>query len=362
MKSAENDSGNQSQAEIDDTGAPGHADFPHADAPQAPTAAPQAHAHAHARQAPSAAPQTHAHTGHDHGVRPDADVRYLRIALGLILAFMVGEIVVAVLSDSLALIADAGHMLTDAGAIVAALWTLHLAGRPATTDMTYGYRRAEVLSAALNGITLVAVGAVILVEAVHRLVHPAAVHGTALVIVAAVGVVVNLAATVAIGRANRARMDIAGAFAHLVTDVYAFVGTLVAGIVILTTGFTRADSIASLIVVALMARAAWPLLRVAGRILLEGAPEGVDLDSVRRHILELPGVAAVHDLHAWVVTSDLPAVSAHVVISDDCFASGASARLLDMLQSCLAGHFDVGHSTFQLEAAGHTDHEPAFHD
>ncbi len=292
----------------------------------------------------------------------DADVRYLEVALGLILAFMVGEVVVAVLSRSLALIADAGHMLTDAGAIVAALWALRLARRPATTGMTYGYRRAEVLSAALNGVTLVAVGAVILVEAVHRLVHPAHVHGTALVVVAAVGVVVNLAATLAVGRANRSRLDVAGAFAHLVTDVYAFAGTLVAGVVIVTTRFERADSIASLVVVALMARAAWPLLRAAGRILLEGAPEGVDLDAVRAHILQLPEVAAVHDLHAWVVTSDLPAVSAHVVISEDCFASGAAPRLLDQLQSCLAGHFDVEHSTFQLEAAGHVDHEPAFHD
>ena len=293
---------------------------------------------------------------------PGADGRYLTAALVLIVAFMIGELTAAFLSHSLALIADAGHMLTDAAAVGAALWTVHLARRPPTTGMTFGYRRAEVLSAALNGVTLFAVGAVILVEAVHRLVHPAAIRGTALLVVAAVGVVVNLAATVAVGRANRDRLDVAGAFAHLVTDVWAFIGTLVAGIVIVTTGFERADSIASLVVVALMARAAWPLLRSAGRILLEGAPEGVDLEAVRHHILELPGVSAVHDLHAWVVTSDLPAVSAHVVVSDACFASGAAAQLLDELQSCLAGHFDVGHSTFQLEADGHTDHESSFHD
>jgi cobalt-zinc-cadmium efflux system protein len=316
------------------------------------------HSHGHSAHGHSA----HGHSAHDHGVNPDADGRYLTIALILISAFMVVEVVAAFLGHSLVLIADAGHMLTDAAAVGAALWTVRLAGRPATTGMTFGYRRAEVLSAALNGITLFAVGAVILVEAVHRLVHPASVHGSALVAVAAIGVVVNVAATMAVGRANRARLDVAGAFAHLITDVWAFVGTLVAGLVILTTHFQRADSIASLIVVALMARAAWPLLRSAGRILLEAAPEGVDLEVVRRHLLELPEVAAVHDLHAWVVTSDLPAVSAHVVVSDACFASGSAPQLLDQLQSCLEGHFDVGHSTFQLEAAGHADHESAFHD
>ena len=239
---------------------------------------------------------------------------------------MVIEVVVAIFSHSLALIADAGHMLTDAGAVAGARWTVHLARRAPTAGMTFGFRRAEVLSAAVNGVTLFAVGAVILVEAVQRLVHPAAVHGVALLVVATIGVVVNAAATVAVGRANRGRMDVAGAFAHLVTDVYAFVGTLVAGIIIVTTGFERADSIASLVVVLLMARAAWPLLRNAGRILLEGAPEGVDLEAVRRHILQLPEVTAVHDLHAWVVTSDLPALSAHVVVTDSCFSSGAAPR------------------------------------
>jgi cobalt-zinc-cadmium efflux system protein len=302
------------------------------------------------------------HAGHDHGVDRDADARYLTVALVVILTFMVGEVVVAVLSHSLVLLADAGHMLTDAGAIGAALWTVHLVRRPATDAMTYGLQRAEVLSAALNGVTLVAVGLVILVEAVERLVHPAVVHGVPLLVVAAVGVGVNVAATVAVGRANRSRLDVAGAFAHLVTDIWAFAGTLVAGAVIVVTGFQRADSIASLLVVGLLGRAAWPLLRSAGRILLEGTPEGVDLEVVRRHILDLPDVRAVHDLHAWVVTSDLPAVSAHVVVGDDCFASGAAPRLLDDLQSCLAGHFDVEHSTFQLEPAGHLDHEPVCHD
>jgi cobalt-zinc-cadmium efflux system protein len=338
MKSAESDSGNHSQG-----------------------AAPRGQG-GHRRRQDGHTHDGHTHDGHTHSANPEADGRYLAVALALILAFMVVEVVVALLSHSLALIADAGHMLTDAAAVAAALWTVHLARRPATAGMTFGYRRAEVLSAALNGVTLVAVGLLILIEAVHRLVHPTMVHGAALVVVAAIGVVVNVAATVAVGRANLSRLDVAGAFAHLVTDIWAFAGTLIAGIIILATGFERADSIASIIVVGLMARAAWPLLRSAGRILLEAAPEGVDLEAVRRHILELPGVTAVHDLHAWVVTSDLPAVSAHVVVSEACFASGSAPRLLDSLQSCLEGHFDVGHSTFQLEAAGHVDHESATHD
>jgi cobalt-zinc-cadmium efflux system protein len=304
----------------------------------------------------------HHHPGDDHAIDRDADARYLAIALGLILAFMVGEVVVAIFSHSLALLADAGHMLTDAGAIALSLYTVRLLRRPASNAMTFGWRRAEILSAAFNGFTLLAVGVAILIEAVRRLVHPAAVHGVSLLVVAAVGVVVNLAATLVIKRASQGRLDIAGAVAHLVTDVWAFAGTFVAGLVIVVTGFDRADPIASILVVGIMARAGWPLLRSAGRILLEGTPEGVDLDVVRDHLLELPHVQAVHDLHAWVVASDLPAVSAHVVVSDETFADGGAPRVLDQLQACLAGHFDVEHSTFQLEIAGHADHEPICHD
>ncbi|MBV9660964.1 MAG: cation diffusion facilitator family transporter, partial [Acidimicrobiales bacterium] len=155
---------------------------------------------------------------------------------------------------------------------------------------------------------------------------------------------------------------VAGAFAHLVTDLWAFAGTAAAAVVVITTGLQRADAIASLLVVGLMVHAAWGLLRASGRILLEAAPEDVDLQEVRDHILELPEVTSVHDLHAWVVTSDLPAVSAHVVIADACFANGMAPQVLDQLQACLAGHFDVEHSTFQLEPAGHVDHESPQHE
>jgi cobalt-zinc-cadmium efflux system protein len=300
------------------------------------------------------------HRGHDGG--RVADARYLLSALALIVAFMVGEIAAAALAGSLALFADAGHMLTDAGALGASWWAARLADRPAGGRMTFGLKRAEIISAAVNGVALAVVGAVILVTAADRLVHPVSVHGGVMTIVAAVGVAVNLVAATILARANRDRLNIAGAMAHLVTDLWAFVGTATAGLVILFAGFDRADPIASLVVVGLMARAAWSLLGRSGRILLEAAPEDFDLDDVRSHILRLPQVSAVHDLHAWVVTSDLPAVSAHVVVSDACFADGSAPQVLDALQDCLAGHFDVEHSTFQLEPASHVEHEAHQHD
>lgn len=242
------------------------------------------------------------------------------------------------------------------------MWALHLAERPAAGGMTFGFKRAETLSAAANGVTLAAVGVLLFATAISRLVHPITVHGGPVTGVAAAGVVVNVAATAILARANRRRLNIAGAFAHLVTDLWAFVGTLAAGIVIITTGFDRADPIASLVIVALMGRAAYALLRASGRILLEAAPDDMDLAMLRSHLLGLPEVAAVHDLHVWVLNSDLPAVSAHVVVDDRCFADGSAPRLLDQLQACLAGHFDVEHSTFQLEPSGHVDHESPQHD
>jgi cobalt-zinc-cadmium efflux system protein len=299
---------------------------------------------------------------HHHEIGIDHDARYLIAALVLIVGFMIGEVITAFVASSLALLADAGHMLTDAGALGASLWAARLALRPPTRGMTFGFKRAEILSAAFNGITLAVTGAVILVIAIDRLIHPVHVRGLLVTVVAAVGVVVNLAATAILARANRERLNIAGAFAHLITDLWAFVGTVVAGIVITVTGFDRADPIASLVVVALMARASWRLLHAAGRILLEAAPEDMDLDEVRSHLLEVPEVTAVHDLHLWVVTSDLPAISAHVVIADGCFDNGRAPQVLDQLQACLAGHFDVEHSTFQLEPASHVEHEVHQHD
>jgi len=299
--------------------------------------------------------------GHDHGVSADADRRYLLSALVLLVAFMVTEVVVAFVSGSLALLSDAGHMLSDVGAIGASLWAISLAARPAAGAWTFGWKRAEILSAAGNGITLLVVSAVVAFEAIRRLIHPPAVAGGLVLVVALVGVVVNIAAAAMLARANRSSLNVEGAYQHILTDLYGFIGTVVAALVILTTGYTRADAIASLVVVALMLKAAWGLLRDSGRVLLEAAPEGIDLTSVRRHLLEADHVHDVHDLHVWTVTSSLPTLSAHVVIDDSCFADGHAPQLLDELQSCLSGHFDVEHSTFQLETAGHAAHEPGTH-
>jgi cobalt-zinc-cadmium efflux system protein len=313
------------------------------------------HGHAHGVNA------DHAHADHAHGVSADADRRYLLIALVLLAAFMLAEVIVAVLSGSLALLSDAGHMLSDVGAIGAALWAIRLAARPAAGAWTFGWKRAEILSAAGNGITLLVVSGIVAVEAITRLIHPPRVDGGPVVVVATAGIAVNIAAAWVLARANRSSLNVQGAFRHVLTDLYGFIGTVIAGIVILATGWTRADAIASLIVVGLMLKAAWELLGASGRILLEAAPETMDLDDVRAHLLATEHVRDLHDLHAWTVTSSLPALSAHIVIDDACFTEGCVPRLLDQLQACLAGHFDVEHSTFQLEAAAHASHEPGTH-
>ena len=299
--------------------------------------------------------------GGSHGVGAGSDRKYLLIALALLGAFMLAEVITAVLSGSLALLADAGHMLADVGAIGGALWAIRLAARPAAGSWTFGWKRAEILSAAGNGVTLLVVSGIVAVEAVSRLIWPPRVDGGPVIAVAAAGIVVNIVVVWVLARADRSSLNVQGAFRHVLTDLYGFIGTLIAGIIIVTTGFTRADAIASLIVVVLMVKAAWELLRDSGRILLEAAPEGMDLEQVRAHLTGVPHVLAMHDLHAWTVTSGLPALSAHVVIEDDCFNDGHAPQLLDQLQSCLADHFIVEHSTFQLEAAAHASHEPGTH-
>lgn len=302
---------------------------------------------------------THQHDKtHSHGAAPDANTRLLSIALALIVGFLLVEVVVAIISGSLALLSDAGHMLTDAAALAGSLVAIRLAARPSSSRWTFGLKRAEILSAAVNGVTLVVISGIVAVEAIRRLLDPPKVEGGPVLVVALLGVVVNLVAVWVLAKANRQSLNVEGSFQHILTDLYGFIATVIAGIVILFTGITRADSIASLIVVILMLHAAWGLLKDSGRILLEGTPEGVDLDAIRGHLLEPDHVLAIHDLHAWTVTSDLPALSAHVTLTDECFQDGHAPRVLDELQACLVGHFDVEHSTFQLEPAGHTAHEP----
>jgi cobalt-zinc-cadmium efflux system protein len=304
---------------------------------------------------------THPGGGHQHGMTPDADRRYLIIALALLVAFLLTEVVVALLSGSLALLSDAGHMLSDVGAIGASLWAMSLAARPAAGAWTFGWKRAEILSAAGNGITLLVVSGIVAFEAIRRLIHAPAVDGAPVLVVALVGVAVNIVAAWVLAKANRSSLNVEGAYQHILTDLYGFIGTVIAAIVILSTGYARADAIASLLVVALMLKAAWGLLRDSGRVLLEAAPDSIDLTDIRAHLLSTDHVHDVHDLHVWTVTSNLSTLSAHVVIDDSCFNDGHAPRILDDLQGCLVGHFDVEHSTFQLEPASHAIHEPGTH-
>lgn len=301
------------------------------------------------------------HHGHDHRPARDADRRWLSAALVVLLAFMLGEVVVAVASGSLALLADAGHMLTDVGALAGALWAARLASRPARGRWTFGWQRAEIVSAALNGITLLVVSGVILVESVRRLIVRPDVSGGPMVITALVGCAVNLVAARLMARADRRSLNVDGAYRHVLTDLYGFAATAVAGALILATGWARADAVASLVVVVLMVQAAWGLLRESGLVLLEAAPGSVDIDEVRRHLLETAHIIDVHDLHVWTVTSGLPTLSAHLIVEDRCFSDGQAPQVLDRVQECLHGHFDVEHSTFQLEPRSHQAHEPGVH-
>jgi cobalt-zinc-cadmium efflux system protein len=269
------------------------------------------------------------------------------VALGLIVGFMAVEVLAGIMAHSLALLSDAAHMLTDAGAIGLSLVAIRLAERPATGTMTYGFKRVEVLSALINGAVLLVLGLVIAYEAVRRLLEPPAVAGGTVLVVALVGVAVNLAATRTLARANRESMNVEGAFQHIVTDLAAFAAAAVAGAVILTTGFERADGIASLIVAAIMVRAAYGLLKGSGRVFLEAAPAGVDVGAIARAIASSAAVVEVRDLHVWEITSGFPALSAHVRVGrgDDCHA----AR--ERLERMLAERYEIEHTTLQVEHA-----------
>jgi cobalt-zinc-cadmium efflux system protein len=286
---------------------------------------------------------------HHHGVSPAADRRWLAVALGILVAFMAVEVVAGVLADSLALLSDAAHMLTDAGAVALALIAARLAARPAGGRFTFGLGRAEILSAQGNGATLLVLAGVIAVEAIRRLWSAPEVDGEVVVVVGLVGACVNVAAAAALGRAERRSLNVEGARAHVLTDLYASLAAAAAGVVVLATDFYRADAIASLMVAALMLLSGWRLLRDAGRVLLEGAPEGVDPQAVGNALAAQPGVVEVHDLHVWEVTSGFPALAAHVLVQpgDDCHAVRRT------LQTMVGERFGIEHVTLQV------DHAPA---
>jgi cobalt-zinc-cadmium efflux system protein len=261
---------------------------------------------------------------------------------------MVVEVVAGILAGSLALLSDAAHMLTDAAAIGLSLVAARLAARPARGAMTYGLGRAEILSAQANGVTLLVLAAFVAYEGVRRLVSPPDVEGLLVLVVALAGIVVNLAAAWVLGRAERRSLNVEGSFQHVVTDLYAFIGTVIAACVILATGFDRADPIVSLAIAGLMIRSGSRLVRASGRVFLEAAPEGIDPDAIGRALAGQAGVVEVHDLHVWEVTSGFPALSAHVLVGrdTDCHA----ARLT--LETLLHDSFEIQHTTLQVDHEG----------
>jgi cobalt-zinc-cadmium efflux system protein len=283
--------------------------------------------------------------GHSHDHSRVRDRRFLAIALALIASLMAGEVVAGILAGSLALLADAGHMLTDAAALAAALVASSLATRPARGPWTFGLGRAEILAAQANGITLLLVAIWIVYGAARRLADPPEVHGGIVLVVALAGVAVNLAATFVLHRADQSSLNVRGAFLHVATDLAAFAGTALAGALVLTTGWDRFDPIAGLLVAALMVRSSWSLLGASGRIFMEGSPAGIDPDVVARTLASDPDVVGVHDLHVWAVTSGFPALAAHVLVSPDADCHAARRRLQRLLEDA----YHLHHVTLQVD-------------
>ena len=304
--------------------------------------------------------------GHDHAHAPVTTAggqrRRLLFVLVLTLAVMSVEIVGGLVSGSLALLADAGHMATDAAAVALALGAVALAQRPARGRRTFGWQRVEILAAVANGLLLLLVAGYVLAEAVARIGEPPAIESGLMLVVATVGLVVNLVSLAVLHRGRADSLNVRGAYLEVLADAFGSVAVIVAAVVILTTGWTPADIVASAVIGVLVVPRAWRLLREALDVLLEAAPKGVDLDDVRAHMLGVDGVVGVHDLHAWTITSGLPVLSAHVVVTDAAMADGHAGRVLDTLCECLGQHFDMEHCTFQLETPAHAGHEAPVHD
>jgi cobalt-zinc-cadmium efflux system protein len=284
---------------------------------------------------------------HPHPGAASATGGRLAIALALIATLMCGEVIAGVVGHSLALLSDAAHMLTDAGAIALSLVAARLARRPARGAMTYGFRRVEVLAAQANGVTLLVLALLILYEAIRRLVTPPHVHAALVLGVALAGACVNLAATMTLAGADRRSINVEGSFQHVLSDLYAFIGTAIAAAVILASGFERADPIASLLVAGLMLRSAYRLLVASARMFLEAAPSGVDPEAVGQTLAAVPGIVEIHDLHVWEVTSGFPALSAHVLVEPDGDCHGARRDLAKLL----ADRWGITHSTLQVDHA-----------
>ncbi|HTZ23940.1 MAG TPA: cation diffusion facilitator family transporter [Streptosporangiaceae bacterium] len=302
-------------------------------------------------------------TGHSHGVTATGRHRQtLIIVLALTTLVAVAEVIGAVITGSLVLFADAAHMAADAAGLGLSLLAAFVAARPATDRRTFGYARAEILAAMANSVLLLAMAGFILYEAVRRLVSPADVGSGLLIVFGVIALAANAVSLVLLRQGQAESLNLRGAFLEVASDTLGAAAVIVTGVIIATTGFTRADPIASLAVGLLILPRTWRLLRETVDVLLEASPRGMDLNEVRQHMTTLNGVRDVHELHAWTITSGLPVLSAHVVVDPEYFDDGRCARMLDRLQDCLRGHFDVEHSTFQLEPAGHASHEHPMHE
>ncbi|GAA3762059.1 cation diffusion facilitator family transporter [Microbacterium kribbense] len=293
------------------------------------------------------------------GIRGADNRRLLAISLCLTAIVMIVQIVGAALSGSLALLADAAHMFTDAAALVIALVASIVAARPANARRTFGYQRAEVFGALVNGVILIVLSVWVAVAGVLRLVHAAEVEvaGGIMLVVAVIGLCANAVAMWLLSAAQRHSLNVRGAYLEVMGDLIGSAAVIVAAVIIITTGWAPADAIASLLIAAMIVPRALGLLREVVSVLGESVPAGMHVEVIRDHILSTPGVRDVHDVHVWQLTRGAPVFSAHVVVDDDVLHGGAAGDILNRLQGCLADHFDVDHSTFQIEPAGHTDHD-----
>ncbi|MET0736248.1 MAG: cation diffusion facilitator family transporter [Microbacterium sp.] len=299
---------------------------------------------------------------HDHapaGIRGASSRRLLAISLAITSVVMVVQVVGAILTGSLALLADAAHMFTDAAALVIALVASIVAARPANDRNTFGYQRAEVFGALVNGVILIALSGWVAVEGIRRLLDPGEVEvaGGLMLVVAIVGLIANAAAMWLLSAAQRHSINVRGAYLEVLGDLIGSALVIVAAIVVVTTGWMPADAIASLVIAAMIIPRAIALLREVVSVLAESTPKGMHVDEIREHILTTPGVVDVHDVHVWQLTRGAPVFSAHVVVDGAALADGRSGAILAKLQGCLSEHFDVEHSTFQLEPAGHVEHD-----
>jgi len=302
--------------------------------------------------------------GHDHSHGITATGRHrkrLVAVLGITLGVVVIQIVGSVLSGSLSLLADAGHMLSDAAGVTIALLAVWIAGRPASDQRTYGFQRAEVLAALANALILIVISVVIFTEAIRRFGAPPEVQTGIMLFAAVLGAVANLVSLLVLRTAQEESLNIRGAYLEVLGDLLGSVAVIIAAVVIMLTGFQAADTIASVLIALMILPRAWSLLRDVVDVLLEASPKGVEVQMIREHILSVAGVTDVHDIHIWTITSGVPVFSAHVVVEDGVLNARGADQLLDKLITCLGSHFDTDHCTFQLEPGSHSEHEEHQH-